>query len=299
MADANKPAVMLGMELPDVDVWSDRVVVALGQNPSAFTGPGTNTYLVGSGPQRLLVDPGQGKDEYPEVLERAIERSGCEGIQEIVLTHGHPDHIGGCEQVMERYGELRVSKFPWPEVDEGYAFRIRPLADGDTIETEGATLRGVHTPGHAPDHLCYVLEEERALFSGDNVLGVGTTVIPSQSGDLGQYMASLERLLAEAPTRIYPAHGPCIEDGRAKIREYIAHRKQRDDQILAAMADGARSVGAIVKIVYAAYPESLHAAAGQSVTSHLRTLERDGRVRRDGEEDALVSDWLRIDADPQ
>ena len=285
------PPVMLGMELPDVDVWSDRVVVALGQNPSAFTGPGTNTYLIGNGERRLLLDPGQGAAEYLPVLEAAIERAGDIAIQEIVLTHGHPDHIGGCEQVMERYGELRVSKFPWPGIDDSYPFAVNPLADGDRVATEGATLRAVHTPGHAPDHLCYVFEEERALFSGDNVLGVGTTVIPSESGDLGAYMTSLDRLLAEQPKRIYPAHGPCIEDGSAKIREYIAHREERDGQVLAAMAEGAETVAAIVAIVYADYPKELHAPAGQSVTSHLRKLEAEGRAERMDDAEPLVARW--------
>ena len=293
MSDAAKPPVMLGLELPDVDVWSERVVVALGQNPNAFTGPGTNTYLVGTGRRRILIDPGQGADAYLPVLERALDRAGCEGIERIVLTHGHPDHIGGCEQVMARFGPLPVHKRPWPEVDAEYPFAIESLDEGSRIRCEGATLRALHTPGHAPDHLCFVLEEEGALFSGDNVLGVGTTVIPSGTGSLADYMRSLDRLLAEARGRIYPAHGPCIEDGAARIREYIAHRLERDVQILEAMAQGARAVPAIVRIVYAAYPEALHAAAGQSVASHLLKLESEGRVRRaDGGAQALTATWL-------
>ena len=108
---------MIGLEMPDIDRWSDRVVVALGQNPSLFTGPGTNTYLVGTGKRRILLDTGQGCDAYIPVLERALERAGCEGIQEIVLTHGHPDHIGGAAAVIERFGALRISKQPWEGVD--------------------------------------------------------------------------------------------------------------------------------------------------------------------------------------
>ncbi len=269
---------MLGLSLPDVDVWSERVVVALGQNPGPFTGPGTNTYLVGTGPQRLLLDPGQGVPAYLGVLERALQRAGC-AIQEIVLTHGHPDHMGGVASVLERFGELRVSKLPWPGVDERHDLALTPIGDGDVVRTQGATLRALFTPGHAPDHLCFLLEEERALFSGDNVLGVGTTVIPLENGDLLDYMNSLEKLLAEAPARIYPAHGPLIEDGVAKLREYLAHRRERERQILEALRR-ADTIGEIVKLVYAAYPVALHAAAGQSVASHLVKLEREGRVRR-------------------
>jgi len=285
------PPVMLGLELPDTARWSERVVVALGQNPGAFTGPGTNTYLVGTGSRRILLDTGQGVDAYLPVLEQALELAGCEGLQEIVLTHGHPDHIGGLAQVQERLGPVPVRKRPWPDNDHHFAAEISELDHGATVETEGATLRAIHTPGHAPDHLCFWLEEERAVFSGDNVLGIGTTVIPAQSGDLGHYMDSLERLLAEEPARIYPAHGPCIEDGSAKLREYIDHRRERDRQILAAMRRGAERVKAIVEIVYAAYPVQLHAAAGQSVTSHLLKLEREGQVARDRERDPLRARW--------
>ena len=285
---ADKPQIMLGLQMKSVDRWSERVVVALGQNPSPFTGPGTNTYLVGTGPEKILLDTGQGVPEYLPVLDEAMKLAGCESIQEIVLTHGHPDHIGGASQILERYGHTAVKKRPWPEVDREFDVEITPIDDGSVVRTEGATLRAVHSPGHAPDHLCFVLEEENALFTGDNVLGVGTTVIPSQSGDLGEYMDSLARLLQEEPKRLYPAHGPCIDDGPGKLREYIAHRQKREEQIITAMKQGASEVPAIVKIVYAAYPESLHAAAGQSVTSHLLMMERDGRATRKGERGWLL-----------
>jgi len=276
--------------MPDLDVWSERVVVALGQNPGIFTGPGTNTYLVGTGRRRILIDTGQGVDAYLGVLERAVERAGCEGIQEIVLTHGHPDHGGGLEQVQQRFGPLRVSKLAGPD-DARAKLVCEPLADGDAVRTEGATLRAVHTPGHAVDHLCFVLEEEGALFSGDNVLGVGTTVIPSHGGDLLDYMHSLARLLALAPGRIYPAHGPLITDGPAKLRDYIAHRNAREAQILAALGTGDADAKTIVKRVYTDVPEVLHAAAAHSVAAHLHKLEREGRVRRCDERGPLEATW--------
>jgi glyoxylase-like metal-dependent hydrolase (beta-lactamase superfamily II) len=280
---------MMGLELPDIDIWSDRVVVALGQNPNMFTGPGTNTYLVGTGEQRILLDTGSGHAEYLPVLAQALDEAGCR-VQEIVLTHGHPDHIGGCTDVMGRVGPLRVSKYPWALFDERYAVEIAPLEDGAVVETEGATLRALHTPGHAADHLCFVLEEERSIFTGDNVLGVGTTVIPAEGGDLLDYMRSLERLREEEPTALYPAHGPRIDDGRAKIEEYIAHRLEREQQILAAMAAGDPDIPTIVERVYAAYPKELHLPARASVCSHLLKLEREGRVAREGE-DALSGRW--------
>ena len=272
---------MIGLTLPDVDVWSDRVVVALGQNPGVFTGPGTNTYLVGSGSERILVDTGQGVPAYLGVLERALERAGCR-IQEIALTHGHPDHVGGVAALLERFGPLRVSKRPHAKFDRACPAAITPIDDGSRLRTDGATLRAVHTPGHAEDHLCFVLEEEQSLFSGDNVLGVGTTVIPDEGGDLADYMRSLARLEEEAPRAIYPAHGPRIGDGVAKLREYIEHRNAREREILEALRRGDETIPAIVARVYAAYPPALHVPARLSVCSHLKKLEREGRVRRQG-----------------
>ena len=264
------PAVILGLEMPSVDRWSTRIVTALGQNPSAFTGPGTNTFLVGTGEERILLDAGDGRAEYLPVLEEAMKTTGCRGIQEIVLTHGHPDHLGGVQSLLDRFGRIRVSKMPFEAFDAYHHFDMSELCDGDILETEGATLRALHTPGHAPDHFCFHLQEENGIFTGDNVLGLGTTVISAETGDLGQYLASLERLLAELPTRLFPAHGP--------LEEYIGHRLAREQQIIAVLERGLEAVPDMVASIYAAYPPGLHAAAAQSVTSHLRKLEAEERV---------------------
>ena len=285
------PTTMIGLTLPELDRWSERVVVVLGMNPGIFTGPGTNTYLVGTGKRRILLDTGGGEPEYLDVLRRAMHETGCEAIQEIVLTHGHPDHIGGAIALSDHFGPLRVSKLAWPGVDENYHLDLHLLEDGAVLRTEGATLRALHTPGHAVDHLCWMLEEEGAVFSGDNVLGVGTTVIPAKSGNLRDYMQSLQRLLAEAPTAIYPAHGPYIADGTAKVREYISHRREREEQIIAAMRRGAQRIPEIVAVVYAAYPRSLHDAAGHSVCSHLLKLEDERRAARSGDGEPLSDRW--------
>lgn len=310
MADASNQ-ILGGTELPDVDQLSACVAVALGQNPSMFTGPGTNTYVVGTGRKRFLLDTGSGLDAYLPVLEEALARAGCQEIEGIVLTHAHPDHIGGVRQVRAHFGNMPVYKMPWPTDRNlrGPGGEIRPtaldnpdalaegplerIADGDVVETEGARLRAIFTPGHAPDHLCFILEEEGNLFSGDNVLGVGTTVIPAESGDLGDYMASLERLLSEAPRQIYPAHGPRIEHGVAKILEYLEHRRARERQILEALEAGEGEPMSIVKRIYVGYPESLHAAAAQSVLSHLKKLEREGRVRPEPS-DAGPMVWILV-----
>jgi glyoxylase-like metal-dependent hydrolase (beta-lactamase superfamily II) len=273
---------MLGLQMRDIDVWSERVAVVLGQNPGVFTGPGTNTYLVGTGRRPLLLDTGQGLPSYLSFLTRALDEvRGATSLQEIVLTHGHPDHMGGVESILGHFGPLRLSKKPW-EGRDGDAV-IEDIDDGSEIETDGATLRAVWTPGHARDHLCFQLLEENSLFTGDVVLGAGTTVIPPD-GDLGDYLDSLHRIREIDPAVIYPAHGPVIRAPREKIEAYLAHRALREAQIVDGLRADVHRVADLVRRIYTDVPEFLHAAAALSVDAHLRKLERDGTAHRAGDE---------------
>jgi len=270
---------MIGLKLPDYARLSARVATVLGQNPSPFTGPGTNTYLLGKERRQMLLDTGQGAAVYPDLLARALaELCDTDELDRIVLTHAHADHIGGVRQVRDKFGPLEALKKPWPEHDEAGG-ALTPLDAQSEIAGDGVTLVAIFTPGHAPDHLCYYLKEERALFTGDVVLGAGTTVIPEDSGDLGQYMDSLRRLLELDLETIYPGHGPVIREPAKKIREYIAHRELRENQIISALKDGPLDAMEIVKQIYTDVPEYLHQAAASSVRSHLKKLRNEGRVR--------------------
>ena len=275
---------MIGMKLPDYARHSPRVATVLGHNPGPFTGPGTNTYLLGASARPILLDTGQGVPIWGDLLVAALkELCGSSGLDRIVLTHAHVDHIGGVKQARERFGEMEVIKMPWVGHDVAAGTRLTAIADGAVVKGQGLTLRAIHTPGHAPDHLCYYLDEERALFTGDVVLGAGTTVIPDDTGDLGQYMDSLHRLLELDLETIYPAHGPVIRKPKEKIREYIAHRELREQQVLEALSGGGLEVMAIVKKIYVDVPEYLHPAAASSVRSHLKKLGREGRVVEHGQ----------------
>ncbi|MGH7916347.1 MAG: MBL fold metallo-hydrolase [Candidatus Binataceae bacterium] len=270
---------MIGLKLPDYARLSPRVATVLGHNPGPFTGPGTNTYIVGTGRRPLLLDTGIGVPKWAELLPQGLhELSHTDELEKIVVTHAHQDHIGGVKDARRLFGALDVIKKPWPEHDSAAGVTIDEIDDGAVVTTEGATLRAVFTPGHAPDHLCYYLIEEKALFTGDVILGAGTTIIPDGTGDLGQYMNSLRRLLELDVEKIYPAHGPVIPHAKQKIREYIAHRELRDRQVVEALQNGPLEVVAIVKMIYTDVPEFLHPAAAQSVRSHLKKLRNEGRV---------------------
>ncbi|HYB71129.1 MAG TPA: MBL fold metallo-hydrolase [Candidatus Bathyarchaeia archaeon] len=257
---------------------SDLVGRVLGLNPGMMTGPGTNTYLVGRS-HPILIDTGAGEADYPALFDGYVRERGWRRPERIILTHRHRDHLGGVTQLREVYPGVPVAKLVFR--DSALPEDVDMLEDGAVVEGDGATLVAIHTPGHASDHLCFYLKEERALFSGDVILNGSTTVIPDDDGDLGLYMDSLRRLQALDIRRIYPAHGPVIEDGPGKIAEFIDHRMLRERQILEVLGGGARTIPQIVAIIYADVNTALHRMAGMSVHSHLRKLLAEGRVREE------------------
>jgi glyoxylase-like metal-dependent hydrolase (beta-lactamase superfamily II) len=262
-------------DFPKTATPSDLVGRVLGLNPGLFTGPGTNTYLVGRA-HPILIDTGAGVPEYVPLMDEYLRRRGWARPERVILTHRHRDHMGGVADLRRRFGELPVAKMVFK--DSGLPAGMADLRDGQVVEGDEVTLIPVHTPGHASDHLCFYLKEERALFTGDLILGGSTSVIPDDDGDLGQYLESLKRVQALDVRRIYPAHGPVIEDAQAKIQEYLDHRMLRERQILEALGAGARTIPEMVKVIYADVSPALHAAAAMSVHSHLRKLKQEGRV---------------------
>jgi len=249
-------------------------------NPGPYTGPtGNNTYLL-PGAVPALIDAGVGHAGHLDAIAEAL---GGRPLARVIVTHAHPDHASGATAIAERWPSAEFLKIPWPDHDARYPAPWRPVAEGDRIEAGDTWLTAVHTPGHAPDHLCLWDEERRALFSGDLVVRGTTVVVPGRErgGSVGQYLESLERVLALAPSVLFPAHGPAIEDVERLLRMYIRHRLERAEQILSLLREGRQTIDELVTIMYPALHPQLHGAARETVLAHLQKLLDDGRVDAD------------------
>jgi glyoxylase-like metal-dependent hydrolase (beta-lactamase superfamily II) len=251
-------------------------------NPGPYTGPGgNNTYLL-QGREPALIDAGTGVDAHLDAVDEALAGAP---LARVLVTHGHSDHASGAAALARRWPSVEFLKLPWPDVDGRWGVPWSRIRAGDTIRAGDAVLRAIHTPGHAPDHLCFYEDATRTLFAGDLFVDRGTVVIPaSRGGDLAQYLDSLQRILALDPDTALPAHGGPIERPADVIRRYLVHRRERDEQIVAALVNGDRTPDAIVARVYAGLPAELASAARETVTAHLAKLEHEGRVRHEAGE---------------
>lgn len=241
-------------------------------NPGPMTGSGNWTYLV-PGPAPVLIDAGVGLEAHLE----AVFTHAPSGLAQVLVTHIHPDHASGAPAVAHRTPAAVFSKFPWPARDAEVSVPWRPLADGDVVETGEGSLRVVHTPGHAPDHVILWHEASATAFTGDLLVLGSTVVIPaSHGGVLADYLWSLARVAALGIQRAWPAHGAVIEDPLALIERYLAHRRQREQQVCTVLSAGPASVAEIVARLYYGLDPALVGQAYESVLAHLEKLAVDG-----------------------
>jgi glyoxylase-like metal-dependent hydrolase (beta-lactamase superfamily II) len=240
-------------------------------NASPMTLEGTNTYLLGDGAQAVVIDPGPDDPAHVAGILAHVRDAGRRVVL-ILVTHGHADHVGGAPRLARETG-APVAR--WLAGD-------RPLEDGQDTGIGGLRLCALHTPGHAPDHLAFLWEARRVLFSGDLVLGSGTVAITPPAGSMADYLRSLRRIARLDLAAIAPGHGPIIGDPAEQLAAYIAHREMRERQVLDALHDGARTPGEIAGIVYPDLDPRLHPAAEGQVRAHLLKLLDEGRVEREG-----------------
>jgi glyoxylase-like metal-dependent hydrolase (beta-lactamase superfamily II) len=260
-----------------------RRVVA--NNPSLMTGPGTNTYLVGID-EVAVIDPGPDVAKHVESIVGAAMR---DRVRWVLLTHTHPDHWPAADRIRKKTGALVGAFGKFPKADEVKLDLDLVLNDGETIDGTEFRLEALHTPGHAPNHLCFWLDEERALFTGDHVLNGTTTVVnPQRGGDMVEYLASLERLRKlKRVSKICPGHGDVIEDATATLDEYVAHRKMRERQILKLLKAKPATIPKIVSTLYTDTPDGLLEMAQRQVQAHLLKLKAEGKVSGSG----LKTSW--------
>jgi len=237
------------------------VVRIRADNPGPFTLSGTNTWVVGRDPC-WVIDPGPLLDDHLETIARAVaERGGAGGI---ALTHDHADHAEAVPTLRERLG-AEVAASRWQGAD-------RSIADGDAV----GPLLAIATPGHAPDHLAFVWEG--VCFSGDAVLGEGSVFVAPDPGALRGYLAALDRLRELPLDAICPGHGPVVDDPRAKVEQYIAHRLDRERRLVAALDDGLRAHDELLDRVWDDAPPALRGAATVTLAAHLDKLAEEGRL---------------------
>ncbi|OTA56065.1 Metallo-hydrolase/oxidoreductase [Hypoxylon sp. EC38] len=266
-------------EILDVEQISSRVIRVLGQNAGKFTLQGTNTYIVGTGPERLIIDTGQGIPEWADLISSTLLDYKTT-LSRVLLTHWHGDHTGGVPDLLRMYPDLAPSIYKnTPSKGQ------QPIEDGQIFKVEGATVRAVHAPGHSHDHMCFVLEEENAMFTGDNVLGHGTAAVEQ----LSSWMESLRIMRSHNCAIGYPAHGVVISNLPQKIDAELASKMRREEQILQALAQLKRTAAkrkervTVKELVSEMYGDRLddqvRAMAVEPFTEEvLRKLAEDGSV---------------------
>jgi glyoxylase-like metal-dependent hydrolase (beta-lactamase superfamily II) len=246
-------------------------------NPGPFTGPGTNTYLVGID-EVAVIDPGPDDKRH---IDAIIGASMKERVRWVLLTHTHPDHAPGTARLVKATGAEVLAYGKRLDKDTTIT-PDRVIGEGDTIEGTEFGLEVLHTPGHAPNHLCFLLEEERVLFTGDTVLdGMFSVVSPQRGGDMTEYLTSLGRMEKLRLSRLAPGHGDVIDDPRPRIQEYVAHRRDRERQVLALLKkQGPSKISDMVTTLYAdreLHPKLVE-AAGWQLHAHLLKLKGEGKV---------------------
>jgi len=276
-------AVMEDWPTGTIETLSPLVRRVLAPNPSAFTFTGTQTHIVG-GEEVAVIDPGPDLPEHVDALLAAVDGRQ---VAAILCTHTHRDHSPASRALKAATGAPIIGcaalaiDDDGPRADDSFDPDYAPdrvLGDGERIEGSGWTLEAVATPGHTSNHLCFALPEERALFSGDHVMGWSTTIVSPPDGDMGAYMASLELLLERDDIIYYPAHGPLVDTPQGLVRTLIGHRKQREGQILRHLEKREASIDEVVQSIYADADPQLHPAAARSVLAHLVDLKRRGLV---------------------
>lgn len=245
-----------------------------------MTGWGNWTYYL-PGRYPAMIDAGVGVDTHLAAMAAA----SADGPGHVLVTHAHGDHISGVAAIRERWPTSSFSKMPWPERDVKFGVPWQTLGDGDVVRAGDTELHVVHTPGHAPDHVAFWEPTAQTLFSGDLVVSGTTVVIPAtMQGSLSAYLRSLERVLTLAPARLLPAHGPAIDNPATIIREYLSHRREREQQIIAGLREGDRTVASLVARIYVGLKEALVPVARESVLAHLQKLEEEGAAAQTGDD---------------